>query len=99
VHLHILCRRPGDFQRNDDIYDELEKPSKAVASEAISVKIQSNKSSSSQSIAATPHSHVHIDDPTAKIQQNKPLSPSHKYRGFPSMQAEASQYREWMKSF
>lgn len=24
VHLHILPRRPGDFQRNDDVYDELE---------------------------------------------------------------------------
>jgi len=25
VHLHILPRKSGDFQRNDDIYDELEK--------------------------------------------------------------------------
>jgi diadenosine tetraphosphate (Ap4A) HIT family hydrolase len=25
VHVHILPRRRGDFQRNDDIYDQLEK--------------------------------------------------------------------------
>jgi len=24
VHVHVLPRRPGDFDRNDDIYDELE---------------------------------------------------------------------------
>ena len=23
VHVHIIPRRPGDFQRNDDIYDEV----------------------------------------------------------------------------
>jgi len=27
VHLHILPRKSGDFQRNDDIYDMLEKHS------------------------------------------------------------------------
>ncbi|PRP84503.1 hypothetical protein PROFUN_05838 [Planoprotostelium fungivorum] len=26
VHLHIMPRRPGDFARNDDIYQEIEKP-------------------------------------------------------------------------
>ncbi|OQR87623.1 hypothetical protein ACHHYP_08503 [Achlya hypogyna] len=25
VHIHLLPRRPGDFAKNDDIYDELEK--------------------------------------------------------------------------
>lgn len=25
VHVHIMPRRPGDFKRNDDIYDELER--------------------------------------------------------------------------
>lgn len=25
VHVHIVPRKPGDFQRNDQIYDELEK--------------------------------------------------------------------------
>ena len=24
VHVHVLPRRPGDFDRNDDVYDELE---------------------------------------------------------------------------
>ena len=23
VHVHIIPRRPGDFQRNDDIYEEV----------------------------------------------------------------------------
>lgn len=25
IHVHILPRKPGDFGRNDDVYDELEK--------------------------------------------------------------------------
>lgn len=25
VHVHIMPRRKGDFERNDDIYDELER--------------------------------------------------------------------------
>lgn len=25
VHIHVLPRRPGDFEKNDDIYDELDR--------------------------------------------------------------------------
>lgn len=25
VHVHVMPRRPGDFKRNDDIYDELDR--------------------------------------------------------------------------
>ena len=25
LHIHVLPRRPGDFQRNDDVYDAVEK--------------------------------------------------------------------------
>jgi len=28
VHIHILPRRPGDFDRNDEIYDEIDHASK-----------------------------------------------------------------------
>ncbi|CAI8033373.1 Bis(5'-adenosyl)-triphosphatase [Geodia barretti] len=32
VHVHIIPRRPGDFQRNDDIYHELEEHDSGVGS-------------------------------------------------------------------
>jgi len=35
VHVHILPRRPGDFQRNDDIYERLQVP---VGSPTISIR-------------------------------------------------------------
>lgn len=28
VHVHILPRKPGDFERNDDIYEELHRHDK-----------------------------------------------------------------------
>jgi diadenosine tetraphosphate (Ap4A) HIT family hydrolase len=31
VHVHILPRRPGDFQPNDRVYDELEDQERAMA--------------------------------------------------------------------
>lgn len=30
VHIHVMPRREGDFQRNDDIYGEMEKPEHSV---------------------------------------------------------------------
>ena len=33
VHAHVLPRRPGDFERNDDIYDELAKHDKGEQAE------------------------------------------------------------------
>jgi hypothetical protein len=25
VHIHVLPRRPGDFEKNDEVYDELDR--------------------------------------------------------------------------
>jgi diadenosine tetraphosphate (Ap4A) HIT family hydrolase len=25
VHIHVLPRKPGDFEKNDDVYDELDR--------------------------------------------------------------------------
>jgi hypothetical protein len=32
VHFHVLPRRPGDFKRNDDVYVEIEKQTRALRS-------------------------------------------------------------------
>ncbi|KAK9906489.1 hypothetical protein WJX75_002765 [Coccomyxa subellipsoidea] len=32
VHVHILPRRPGDFEKNDDVYDAIDDASKVLAS-------------------------------------------------------------------
>ena len=31
VHVHILPRRPGDFEKNDDVYDAIDDSSKVLA--------------------------------------------------------------------
>ena len=31
VHIHILPRRPGDFEKNDDVYDAIDANDKDVS--------------------------------------------------------------------
>jgi diadenosine tetraphosphate (Ap4A) HIT family hydrolase len=31
VHIHVLPRRPGDFEKNDDVYNAIEDASKEAA--------------------------------------------------------------------
>jgi bis(5'-adenosyl)-triphosphatase len=31
VHVHVLPRRPGDFHRNDDVYDAIDDNDAALA--------------------------------------------------------------------
>jgi len=33
VHVHIIPRRPGDFENNDDIYRELDKKERVARTE------------------------------------------------------------------
>ena len=41
VHIHILPRKEGDFERNDDVYDELEAwaPTEVMAEEKMKNKV------------------------------------------------------------
>lgn len=36
VHVHVLPRRPGDFERNDDVYPALEKQEEGMAAMQLS---------------------------------------------------------------
>jgi diadenosine tetraphosphate (Ap4A) HIT family hydrolase len=39
VHVHILPRRDGDFERNDDIYDELQEWSPSIRTQQTKAKL------------------------------------------------------------
>lgn len=38
VHIHILPRRPGDFEKNDEIYDAIDESSKEAVNELSSIE-------------------------------------------------------------
>lgn len=43
VHVHILPRRPGDFQRNDEVYDAIDEASQDAAASHTGEKLDLDK--------------------------------------------------------